>query len=316
MICFTRIQIGLVLFFLGLHQVVVQAQQAGVVVDSQDDANVILDAHNAYRRAHGAPSLTWSRRLAKDAAAWGEECRWEHDGSNKDQGENLYASFGYPENTLYQNAAKSWYDEVALYDFDNPENSNFKDVGHFTQMVWKKSREIGCARVRCRDGQNGPFSVDGEWLYVVCRYSPPGNMMSSGNDAYKYFKENVLKAGEEPEPEPEPQAQCNGKTKTVKLKIHGKGKSCDNGAGQAGAQAVSDIINGKFSFCKLSFSCIQKPKDVSYVIVRTTVSRGTEKEVMALLTKAVKDKTFYDRWDLKRVKGKKYKVCLNKKKGC
>ena len=298
---------------------VVQAQQPSVVVDSQDDINAILDAHNAYRKVHGAPALAWSRSLAKDAAAWGEECRWEHDQSNKDQGENLYASFGYPEDTLYQNSAKSWYDEVALYDFNNPKNSNFKDVGHFTQMVWKSSKKLGCARVRCPDGQNGsPFSADGEWLYVVCRYSPPGNMMSSGNDAYKYFKENVLKAGEGPvsEPEPDPQSQCNGKTKTVKLKIHGMGKSCDNGAGQAGAQAVSEIINAKFSICKWSFSCIRKPKDVSYVIVRTTVPRGTEKEVMALLNKAVKDTTFYDRWGLEKVKGKKDKVCLNKKRGC
>ena len=41
------------------------------------------------------------------------------------------------------------------------------------------------------------ISADGEWLYVVCRYSPPGNVMSSGGDRFKYFKQNVLKTGED-----------------------------------------------------------------------------------------------------------------------
>lgn len=306
---------GSVLFFLGFYQIV-QAQQSGVLVDSKDDINVILDAHNAYRNVHGAPALVWSKSLAKDAASWGKECRWEHDGSNKSQGENLYASFGYPEDTLYQNAATSWYDEVALYDFENPQNSKFKDVGHFTQMVWKSSTRLGCARVSCADGQNGPFSSNGAWLYVVCRYSPPGNMMSSGNDAYTYFKENVLKAGNGKVPEPEPQPQCSGKTKTVKLKIHGMGQTCKDGAGKAGAKAVSEMMNDDILMCKWSFTCIQKPKGVSYVIVRTTVPKGSEKEVISLLNKSVKDNTFYDTWGLTKVKGKKHRVCLNKKKGC
>ena len=321
-----RIEVILLLLHVGLYlQVLVQAQT--VLSDSQDDIDAILDAHNAYRKIHGSPKLKWSSDLAKDAAAWGKRCRWEHDYSDNNQGENLFASMRYPNNEIYPLAAKSWYDEVALYDFDNPGKANFKDIGHFTQMVWKSSVELGCARVTCTDNEFGPFNADGEWQYVVCRYSPPGNMKSLGEDEYEFFKQNVLKPGEdvvlpppkpepEPEPEPQPPQQCNGKTKTVKLKIYGSGTSCINGAGEAAAEAVYNIIGDEYTVCKWSISCIQKPKGVSYAIVRIAIPNGREKEVMSILDNAVKDGIFYDLWGLKRVKGKKHKVCLNKQKGC
>ena len=40
------------------------------------------------------------------------------------------------------------------------------DVGHYTQMVWRDTREVGCARLR-----------GGRWDYLVCRYVPPGNVI-------------------------------------------------------------------------------------------------------------------------------------------
>jgi hypothetical protein len=119
-----------------------------------------------------------------------------------------------------------------------------------------------------------------------------------------------------PDPEPQPQQQCNSSTKTVKLKLYGSGTSCIKGAGEAAADAVDSIIGKEYVVCKWSISCIQKPKGVSYVIVRISVANGREKNVMSLLDNAVKDGMFYDVWGLKRVKGKKHKVCLNKQKGC
>lgn len=48
-------------------------------------------------------------------------------------------------------------------------------IGHFTQVVWKDSTELG---VGCAKTDNGK-------TYVVANYNPPGNMMGK-------FKENVF----------------------------------------------------------------------------------------------------------------------------
>jgi hypothetical protein len=57
---------------------------------------------------------------------------------------------------------KSWYDEVANYSFTNPAYPNA--VGHFAQVVWRGSPQVGCGVATCGN----------EKLWVR-RYSPPGN---------------------------------------------------------------------------------------------------------------------------------------------
>ena len=48
-------------------------------------------------------------------------------------------------------------------------------VGHFTQVVWKGSKEIGVGKAQGRDGKT----------IVVASYRPAGNMVGS-------FRDNVL----------------------------------------------------------------------------------------------------------------------------
>lgn len=73
-------------------------------------------------------------------------------------------------------ATKMWYDEVTNpgYNFSSPGFSS--GTGHFTQVVWKASTELGC-------GISG--------VYVVCRYcNEGGNMTMPG-----WFEKNVLPKG-------------------------------------------------------------------------------------------------------------------------
>lgn len=56
-----------------------------------------------------------------------------------------------------------WYEEIDLYDFNNPGFSS--DTGHFTQLVWKSTTDVGCG-----------LSISGSnKIYAVSHYSPPGN---------------------------------------------------------------------------------------------------------------------------------------------
>ena len=47
---------------------------------------------------------------------------------------------------------------------DNSTTGNVADVGHFTQLVWRDTREVGCALAKNADND-----------VLVCRYSKAGN---------------------------------------------------------------------------------------------------------------------------------------------
>ena len=69
------------------------------------------------------------------------------------------------------------YDEMRRYNFGAPGFQ--KGTGHFTQIVWRGTREVGCAVANC----------SGKALWV-CRYLPQGNIVNPG-----YFEKNVLPVG-------------------------------------------------------------------------------------------------------------------------
>lgn len=76
-----------------------------------------------------------------------------------------------------------WGEERKQYDFRNP--GFHEQTGHFTQLVWKTTTEVGCGRTFC----NGNNDVPGwyEYLeggydtdstrYLVCEYFPRGNVI-------------------------------------------------------------------------------------------------------------------------------------------
>ena len=69
----------------------------------------------------------------------------------------------------------AWYDEVDRYNYNNPGFSGA--TGHFTQVVWKDTKKLGCAISNC----------PGQGDIYVCHYDPAGNYAGQ-------FEENVLPA--------------------------------------------------------------------------------------------------------------------------
>ncbi|XP_062844359.1 GLI pathogenesis-related 2 [Trichomycterus rosablanca] len=139
-----------------------------------------LQAHNAYRKQHGAPSLSLNASLSRSAQAWAEKLlasrTLKH--SNSGNGENLYYNYSSaPKKLTGCVAVESWYSEIKKFDFNRPGFSS--ETGHFTQVVWKDTKELGVG-----------VATDGTTTFVVGQYSPAGNISNAG-----YFEKNVLPVG-------------------------------------------------------------------------------------------------------------------------
>jgi hypothetical protein len=126
------------------------------------------------------PTLTifiyYVQAWAKNLASQG--CGLKHGGYGN-AGQNLYAVWGNTDMSCVS-ATEAWYSEVSQYMFTRTpwtsNQPNFKNIGHFTQMVWKSSTQLGCGAAK---GAN---------CYVVsCHYSPAGNMVGDSS-----FYANVL----------------------------------------------------------------------------------------------------------------------------
>jgi pathogenesis-related protein 1 len=131
-----------------------------------DDPKVWVNAHNAYRSKHCVPLLTWSAQLAASAQEWANGCK--PDPKNPARfahsdvpGENLFS--GTAGSYSPELATSVWYGEIKDYNFAAPGFAN--NTGHFTQVVWRDSKQVGCGKAQCGDKD-----------YWVCRYSPPGNV--------------------------------------------------------------------------------------------------------------------------------------------
>ena len=118
-----------------------------------------LNSTNTFRTQHNATSLTWNNTLASSASTLTSRCKFKHSGT-RNIGENIAAGYKNVTATI-----DGWGNERRNYDFGD-EGGFDEDTGHFTQLVWKATRSVGCARKLC--GELGWF--------VVCQYEPPGNV--------------------------------------------------------------------------------------------------------------------------------------------
>ena len=133
-----------------------------------------LDAHNTERSEFGVLPLRWSDDLAAEARVWAETLAREEQMRHSSfeeragRGENLWmgtAGYYTAEQMIAHFAQEKQYFRTGRF----PEVSTtgqWGDVGHYTQVVWPATREVGCATAR------GP-----RYEFLVCRYWPAGNKM-------------------------------------------------------------------------------------------------------------------------------------------
>ena len=133
----------------------------------------IVVIHNQVRAAAGVPPLYWDASLAAAADRYAAELartgRWGHSAraDRPGQGENLWmgarGAFGIDQ------MVGSWVSEGRAFRRgrfpDVSRTGSWGDVGHFTQMIWRGTVHVGCA-----------VRSSARFDYLVCRYSPAGNV--------------------------------------------------------------------------------------------------------------------------------------------
>ncbi len=135
----------------------------------------ILAAHNRERYAQGVTPLRWNDELARSAAAWAGQLartgRFEHspdDPGAEPEGENLWAgTTGYyqPESMVGLWVAEKAHFRPGVFPH-NSRTGRVESVSHYTQLMWRDSRQVGCALGKGRDEE-----------VLVCRYSHAGNVI-------------------------------------------------------------------------------------------------------------------------------------------
>ncbi|XP_066964273.1 uncharacterized protein [Macrobrachium rosenbergii] len=137
-----------------------------------DFAEECLKAHNNYRKKHGVPPLKLNKDLSKFAKEWAQTIAkknvLQHRDNNK-YGENIYCAWSSNPNHKIKGseAVESWYSEIKDYTFGK-EPSDLR-AGHFTQVVWQDSKELGVGFARSPTGK----------IFVVANYNPAGNFVGS-----------------------------------------------------------------------------------------------------------------------------------------
>jgi len=120
--------------------------------------------------------LTWSNSAQAVAVGWAATCTYAHNPNRGALGENIYWQTGSAPGPA--NPTNFWAAENQLYNWTTNTCLPLQECGHYTQIVWSTTTQVGCAIQSC-DGTFGtpPPGVIGPWHYVVCDYSPPGNIV-------------------------------------------------------------------------------------------------------------------------------------------
>ncbi|PSS36201.1 Pathogenesis-related protein like [Actinidia chinensis var. chinensis] len=125
-----------------------------------------LAPQNAARSVRRVPPLVWDEKLARYAKWYANQRRWDCDlrHSNGPYGENIF--WGSGEDWTPAQAAAAWVGEQRWYNSWSNSCADGQECGHYTQIVWRTTRRIGCARVVCFGGKG---------VFMTCNYDPPGN---------------------------------------------------------------------------------------------------------------------------------------------
>jgi pathogenesis-related protein 1 len=135
-----------------------------------NEEQAILSYHNQIRASVKIPPLIWSKELVQHATKWSarlaaQGCAMQHSKDSR-YGENIFLGSANLNHEAVVEAAKAWESEKINYSGERLSKSLWSQVGDYTQMVWRDTTQMGCAKAVC-----------GDQIIIVCNYNPPGNIL-------------------------------------------------------------------------------------------------------------------------------------------
>ena len=138
----------------------------------KDEIALLLGEHNRVRAGAGLSSLEWSEDLSDYAEEWANHlaatgCNLDHRPKSgkwkRKYGENLF--MGVAENFGILHTVTTWEREKKNYSYGPVTEQNRFATENYTQLVWKDTERVGCAKAICSGN-----------MVIVCNYDPPGNV--------------------------------------------------------------------------------------------------------------------------------------------
>ncbi len=123
----------------------------------------LLKVHNSIRSGVNLPPLQWSAELAAFSQKWADTLILRNGSGhnpNTPYGENIFVTG--PGSTPAR-VVREWESESRDYSYRTNACAS-DDCGHYTQIIWRSSRRVGCGVARTPRRE--------VW---VCSYDPPGN---------------------------------------------------------------------------------------------------------------------------------------------
>jgi len=145
------------------------------------DPAAIIAAHNKLRAEVGVTKkLSYSKTLAASAQAWANHlkrtnhCQMRHSEPDGKYGENLFWGSAVDwtdgrkelQKVSSKRVVEDWGSEKADYNYRSNQCAAGAMCGHYTQLVWRDTKRVGCGVAVCED------TLEQVW---ACQYQPTGN---------------------------------------------------------------------------------------------------------------------------------------------
>ncbi|KAJ7946846.1 Pathogenesis-related protein 1 [Quillaja saponaria] len=143
MVTFCTPSLALIVFLIGFALLVPSS-------NSQNSPQDYLNAHNVARLQVGVANISWDSTVEASAKTYANsrisDCNLVH--SDNSYGENLAKGGGSFTGTA---AVNLWVAEKPYYNYTTNTCVGGQCL-HYTQVVWRNSVRLGCARVQCTNG--------------------------------------------------------------------------------------------------------------------------------------------------------------------
>lgn len=145
------------------------ATAAAAAAPLSSAAQEFLLAHNQARAAVGVGPLEWSEALANASSLLVRyqrnkmSCQFANLTNSRYGGNQFWASGGFETPRM---VVDKWVEEKQYYNHDKNTCEPNHTCGVYTQVVWRKSLQLGCAQATC---------VKDQTSITICLYNPPGN---------------------------------------------------------------------------------------------------------------------------------------------